>query len=612
MSSQSAEQTTSPYRMPLAVGIVALSIVVPVAVIWLSAVTAFGTKFGWGSPAHVRRLYQGQVRNSQLLLSESSWSKDSDIPVYHHRYQVLDIHTGAERDLGVTFPGYVTVIWIGDKLYATDESAIFEVVGTELVRVAVELPQTPPLACDLFEYGGQLTTVRQTTDGKHRLHHLMNGEWKAGRQIVLPGMDWGWYDDPQRSRVVLSPPSFEQQLRKPWRGHVSYLRVLPVGQQIHLLITDFNWYSAYRRGFEFADEATDAVSALSPQNALNQATGWQAIDNNRMSRDRWAFMENSRDGLVFISIGEIRRAVRQTSDGKWTDFEMPRGMPVSGTLFTEDPDHSTSYFLSDDQQWNSLTISRVEGNKVHPPRIVVKGCYREYIDRWLHLLAGVLLALAIHAAVLAIGADWQIHGRAMTTFESGTRRATLASASKRALATAIDGSLLILTLGFSALVFAWGCGFDWPLISESRLAYVLLSYERFVGEIVNGNYPISMVFTQTSVRPLLMAIMQGEELIRVLSSVALAATFAKVCLEGRYGITPGKWLLGLRTVRTTLRPCGVARAIVRNVFYCFDLPLLLTPLPAAISLMFSDHRQRLGDRVADTIVVRAGSMREVS
>ena len=83
-------------------------------------------------------------------------------------------------------------------------------------------------------------------------------------------------------------------------------------------------------------------------------------------------------------------------------------------------------------------------------------------------------------------------------------------------------------------------------------------------------------------------------------------------MEGRYGITPGKWLLGLRTVRTTLRPCGVARAIVRNVFYCFDLPLLLTPLPAAISLMFSDHRQRLGDRAADTIVVRAGSMREVS
>lgn len=56
--------------------------------------------------------------------------------------------------------------------------------------------------------------------------------------------------------------------------------------------------------------------------------------------------------------------------------------------------------------------------------------------------------------------------------------------------------------------------------------------------------------------------------------------------------------------------CGFARALVRNLLYYVDLPLLLTPLPAAISLMFSDHRQRLGDRVADTIVVRAGSVRE--
>ena len=63
-------------------------------------------------------------------------------------------------------------------------------------------------------------------------------------------------------------------------------------------------------------------------------------------------------------------------------------------------------------------------------------------------------------------------------------------------------------------------------------------------------------------------------------------------------------------MRTTLRPCGIARTLVSNVVYYVDLPLLLTPLPAAIRLMFSDHRQRLGDRVADTIVVRAGSVRE--
>ena len=57
-----------------------------------------------------------------------------------------------------------------------------------------------------------------------------------------------------------------------------------------------------------------------------------------------------------------------------------------------------------------------------------------------------------------------------------------------------------------------------------------------------------------------------------------------------------------------LRPCGISRVIVRNVLYCFDLPLLLTPLPAVLSLMLSEYRQTLNDRAADTLVIRAGSI----
>jgi hypothetical protein len=70
-----------------------------------------------------------------------------------------------------------------------------------------------------------------------------------------------------------------------------------------------------------------------------------------------------------------------------------------------------------------------------------------------------------------------------------------------------------------------------------------------------------------------------------------------------------KWLLGLDTVRTTLRPCGFARALVRNLIYYFDLPFLASPLLGPVSIMFSDQCQRLGDRLADTIVVRAGTIR---
>ena len=37
-----------------------------------------------------------------------------------------------------------------------------------------------------------------------------------------------------------------------------------------------------------------------------------------------------------------------------------------------------------------------------------------------------------------------------------------------------------------------------------------------------------------------------------------------------------------------------------------DAPLLLTILPAILAMLSTDHRQRLGDLLADTVVVDAG------
>jgi uncharacterized RDD family membrane protein YckC len=83
----------------------------------------------------------------------------------------------------------------------------------------------------------------------------------------------------------------------------------------------------------------------------------------------------------------------------------------------------------------------------------------------------------------------------------------------------------------------------------------------------------------------------------------------KVYVQGRFAVTPGQWLFGTRTLRSTLLPCGFARALVRSVLCWVDIPFFMTPIPAAMSLMLSRHQQRLGDRVADTVVVNAASLR---
>ena len=73
--------------------------------------------------------------------------------------------------------------------------------------------------------------------------------------------------------------------------------------------------------------------------------------------------------------------------------------------------------------------------------------------------------------------------------------------------------------------------------------------------------------------------------------------------EGRWGVTLGKWLFGIRVWGTDLKPCGFGRAIVRNLlrvvdgFFNFLVGILLVSL--------TDNRQRVGDLAARTVVVMA-------
>jgi uncharacterized RDD family membrane protein YckC len=78
--------------------------------------------------------------------------------------------------------------------------------------------------------------------------------------------------------------------------------------------------------------------------------------------------------------------------------------------------------------------------------------------------------------------------------------------------------------------------------------------------------------------------------------------FAYSFLEGRWGTTPGKWVVGIRVLGTDLLPCGFGRALLRNLlkfidgFFNFMVGILLAAL--------SENWQRVGDMAARTVVVR--------
>ena len=74
-------------------------------------------------------------------------------------------------------------------------------------------------------------------------------------------------------------------------------------------------------------------------------------------------------------------------------------------------------------------------------------------------------------------------------------------------------------------------------------------------------------------------------------------------IEGKTGATPGKHLLGLLVVRTDGGDIGFREAVIRNILRVVDaLPALY--LIGLIAVLASERNQRIGDRVAGTVVVR--------
>ncbi|MBW3666547.1 MAG: RDD family protein, partial [Actinobacteria bacterium] len=80
-----------------------------------------------------------------------------------------------------------------------------------------------------------------------------------------------------------------------------------------------------------------------------------------------------------------------------------------------------------------------------------------------------------------------------------------------------------------------------------------------------------------------------------------------IVLEATVGATFGKLALGQRVVMEDGSPVDWRASTIRNVLRVVDvLPLFY--LVGAILVWNSDRRQRLGDRVAGTVVVRRASV----
>jgi uncharacterized RDD family membrane protein YckC len=74
-------------------------------------------------------------------------------------------------------------------------------------------------------------------------------------------------------------------------------------------------------------------------------------------------------------------------------------------------------------------------------------------------------------------------------------------------------------------------------------------------------------------------------------------------LESLTGASIGKFSLGLRIRQSDGRKCTFKQCLVRTIFRFFEANPLVSYLPAAIAVIATPRKQRIGDLVAGTVVV---------
>ena len=184
------------------------------------------------------------------------------------------------------------------------------------------------------------------------------------------------------------------------------------------------------------------------------------------------------------------------------------------------------------------------------------------IPQLLPIVLSLLLALILTA---------QMRRHRVQEYAFEGQRRTFASLWQRALAQLVD--VIPLLAGFVVPGFWW-----WRMFSDP---------ERFLenGPFEGGAW-FPLLFFGLSIAAF---------------GWALLVLVVYSYLEGRFGKTPGKWLLRIRVLGTDLRPCGFRRAFLRNLLTFVDG--FFSFLVGALLVALTESWQRLGDLAARTIVV---------
>lgn len=411
---------------------------------------------------------------------------------------------------------------------------------------------------------------------------VVGTQWENDSVVVLPSREHTW---------TIDGTSVNFQ-------NVHRVQLIDTGDRLHVFL-DLGGPILYRTGLDrrpitgadrtavlpAAPPLTDEpVSALMPENSEIALAGWSVIsrtlDPDYDPGQPCGMLIDGQPAILLvhsINPGLCRGSVHRFDGTQWTEFANVE-FPLASGLFqvhsTEDAQRSYLFMST------SLGVTygyRIDAAGIHP--VSLKALFEPQPPLLMTLWGyGMISALTTFLGILFGFTTWLAMRKwTIATYEFRTQTVALASVGRRGLARLID--LLLLGGTTTMLMAVIMRGLDWWALSEA----------------LNLRIP----------HPTITVLHRAM----IAATVWLAGSVVFLVLsQAWWGVTPGKWCCGLRTLRATLKPCGIARSLVREIIICVDTCNTLCWTPGIVSIALSDHRQRLGDLVADTIVVEARSL----
>ena len=521
------------------------------------------------------------VLKNQLIFPVGECAFPVVLGVRTNRIRAVDLATGDTRDfstpgLSLTYP--MSILCDGQNLWYVVADDVMRFDGTAVTSFTTKnMPALTARVSDLFLHQGKLALIFSDGADQYRLSVLEDtvdqGRWVTGQRVALPGRNRIWQADERTGAPYLVPLTAPKSLVT---SSIFYrVNVLQAEGEIHLLQMDMQGpitagdktATCYHKGLELIAEAEGeaASSALAPENLLPDVVDWTLLDSKSL-RPMMGSLFAIDGGIGFTSGCEIWRQVKTSDEHAPVKFKVLQTVEnekIGEISVTQDVQTKSIYVISNFLK-EAIDLYRLEGSQLQRMPIRIEG-----------MAAGVLLWMvkqtSLGLGVIAVGfLGLVVIGNlwcGSTPYTFGHDTVILASLLRRAAARAIDLSFMICPL-IGCAIWLFGNQFHWSL-------FELMSNDKLA-----------------MFQPLVPFIMWG-----IVYGCSSAVT------TGLWGITPGKWVCQIRVVRSTLRRCGFARALLRELLLWIDMPQFLTAIPGVVCIMGTQHRQRIGDLIAGTVVV---------